>query len=200
MDATIIHTLGDSHAEFTFKRVRGVSWHTIGAVTMGSVGRPNGYISLDAYLERYNITEDNIVILCFGEIDVRCHIKNRIENGEFLIDIVKSLVDNYLNTVQLSNHRKYWIFSVPPPGKDRETYHEWPYQGTDEERSEYTYQMNLYLKWKCAEMKIPFLNVYDYYKDEKGMLRDGFSPDDAHIVDPNYMYSEIRKLVSYETR
>jgi len=200
MDQVVIHTLGDSHAGFTFKRVRGVTWHTIGPVTMESVGKPKGYVYLNTYLEKYEVKREDIVILSFGEIDVRCHIKPQIETGEFLISIINFLINGYFRTIQLSDHRKYWIFSIPPPGKSRTTYHEWPYRGTDEERSEYTYQMNLYLKWKCIEMGIPFLNVYDYYKDERGMLRDGFSPDDAHIVDPNYIYSEVKKLLDHETR
>jgi len=199
-----IYTLGDSHASksYTFAGIDYVHCNWIGPVTMESVGKSRGNHSsselLDEILQSYNIDVNDVVILCFGEIDSRCIINPRIVNGENEDDVINSLVLNFINTIINSNHKIFWILSITPPvykNVDSENTG-FPFRGKDEERSRYTKKMNTKLRMECERLHIPFVDVYDYYTDELGMLREEIIKDYVHIGDSGYVKNVLDKMIN----
>lgn len=91
-----IHVIGDSHSS-EFSGIKDCFIHHIGPRTMYRVGR-NGLKILN--FKDYNVSENDLVILTFGEIDVRCHIGKQVDfHGRELDEVLSTLVSNYLNTV-----------------------------------------------------------------------------------------------------
>ena len=187
----MIHTIGDSHAKYSFDGIVGVICHHIGPVTMESVGKMRQSKSSSIYLEEilieHKIKNDEVVILCFGEIDVRCRIKPKINNGENEDNVIKSLVSNYIETINNTNHKNFWILGVIPPTCFREETHGYPFLGSDEERSIYCRKINLSLKEMCKKNGIVFLDIYELYKDDRGMLKKELSDNNVHIGNTEFV-------------
>ncbi len=195
----MIHTIGDSHADFSFRGIPNVIRHNIGMVTMESVGKDRKGKSsseiLDDILQQYAIQDEDIVILCFGEIDARCIIYPKIEK-EDINTVINLLVAQYFATILRSKHKNYWIMSVVPAGYYMKIDHAFPYLGSDEERSIYTQKINKILKEQCLSLSIPFLDIYSLYKDEKGMLQKEYSIDGCHINNTSFIFTEMEKYIS----
>jgi hypothetical protein len=190
----MIHSVGDSHARCSFAGIPEVITHEIGPVTMESVGKiRSGFSSsaiLDSIIENQDITKEDTVILCFGEIDVRSKIQPRVDAGERENDIITEIVDDYILTIQESQYyRNIWVLSITPPVSSTEQWNNpgFPFLGTDEARSRYTKKMNKLLRIECKLADIPLLDVYDNYKDEKDMLVSSLSDGSVHIGDTSFV-------------
>jgi len=185
----MFYTLGDSHSIHTFHCVHNLVSHHIGPILMNSVSKQrsvSGFI--DTFVTK-GITPSDIIILCFGEIDCRCHIHPAIESGEKEDDVINDLADNYINILRQLNPYIVWVLSITPPCHDpgQQVYPEgtpFLWKGTDEERSRYTKKMNERLKKNCLDFNIPYLDIYSDYVDEKGMLQPELS-DTKNTWDPH---------------
>ena len=194
----MIHSVGDSHAQWSFKRT-GIVEHEIGAVTMQSIGK-NTSVMLDTIIAGLGITQEDTIIMCCGEIDARCHIQPRIDAGEDEDQIVSNLVANYIERLVNSKFKNMWVLSVTPAW-DYASWEEFiirtpgrsvagdpfPLRGSDGDRARYTKKMNSYLQTTCAEFHIPFVDVYDFYSDDKGMLIRSLSDGTLHIGDTRFV-------------
>ena len=72
-----IFIYGDSHAYFNFKNTPYKNFYEVG-ITMYRIGRDNTIINFDPSMH----TKNSIIVLNYGEIDCRNHIKKQIENGK----------------------------------------------------------------------------------------------------------------------
>lgn len=177
----MLYSLGDSHCDFTFKNIPNVSINRLGPLTMSRVGYLEDNVLPNA-VQNLNLSLNDTLILSFGEIDVRCWASihfNRKQNFSFL----QNWVDRYLYRASTLNTKaKIAILSVPPPAPQSYIHqsHEFPVNGSDQERSLYTEVVNNFLKLGCQKCNFIFLDVYSLYKDEYGMLPQN-QADEQHI-------------------
>ena len=179
----MIYTLGDSHAMTTFAGIAGVGTRTVGAVTLKRAG-------IDPTLLTWAVhclcaKEEDAVILCFGEIDVRCHVKPALDHRKVsLTALLASWVAPYLDVARASRAGRVAIMSVVPPvTTDRAFNATLPVGGSDGERVLYTYSINDLLRSGCIHRGLRYLDVHSEYRGEDGMLREEISDGGVHIKD-----------------
>ena len=201
-----IHTYGDSHAthyggwvDINIGGVEIVTNHLMGKLAY-SFGR-------DKLQVVKGVSENDIIIFCFGEIDCRCHINKYEPEWEHSIDnIVDSYFDNIKINVSRFDNLKTCVFNVVPPLERENPLNLWtevwankngvPATGTDEERKKYTEYMNKKISEKCVEFGYTFFDVYSEYCDEMGFLKRELSDDNCHIGDPIYIVEFLESILS----
>lgn len=194
-----IHTYGDSHAKFTFanfsseeKDIPKITTHWLGPITMYRIGR-DGYFP--------DLVRNSIAIFCFGEIDVRCHVLLQREKGRSVNEILTDLVNKYL--IALANNKgrstHLAIMSLPPPSY-RDIPHpnaDYPFRGTEAERSEWTIIMNKLLKDGCEKQGFYYFDIYTGHADKYGLLYKAYSDDDVHLRNGPFVKIRIIEMVEY---
>lgn len=131
------------------------------------------------------------LIFCFGEVDVRLHIKYKHQQlgtpVEQLIEKTAQRYTSYVHTLRKAGHRIH-IFNVVPTGdfsgKEADKWKQglsYPFNATFEERSSYTEQLNRAYAQYCKELQIPFIDIYPYLVDDQGRRRQGLVFDFAHL-------------------
>ena len=94
----MIYVFGDSHAKFNFIDCPfPIKILEENSITMYRVGRDKEII----HFNKQYLGKENVFVFCFGEIDCRAHITKQVELGREKEEIIKSLVDSYLNTIRL---------------------------------------------------------------------------------------------------
>jgi len=193
----MIHTYGDSHADFSFRNIESIIKHPVASITMKSAGKESNIKHIKKMFKDFGIKRKDNIILCFGEIDCRAHIHNEEDKNK----AIEGLVENYFKTI-IALRNKYIniiIMSVPPPAHNTIIItHEFPFRGSDNERSGYTKKMNELIESNCKKNDICFLNIYNDYKDEKGMLKTELSNDkldcDVHIGDTSFIKKRLQTM------
>jgi peptidylprolyl isomerase len=174
----MIYIIGDSHS-LMFRNIQDCIIHPIGPVTMHRIGR-DGFNIKDC-----GISENDIVVFTFGEIDVRCHIGLQRDKYDRDIDeIIETLSENFMQAI-LENDRQftnvhYVICSVVPPCNAGYN-PEFPFYGTLADRINITKRLNEKLKNKSELNNIGFIDIYDYYSIETGELDLSISDGSVHI-------------------
>lgn len=134
-----LYFIGDSHAN-SFKGIGNVVY--LGPVTMWKIAR-----------EGIEFNKKGLKFFVFGEIDVRCHLGKGYN--------IKELVDAYVK--RLEKFDNVGIVGITPPTKikiaDRKDF---PVVGTDEQRIEWTKELNGELERHCKERGWWFLDVSSY--------------------------------------
>lgn len=173
--APSIHVIGDSHS-WEFRGIPGCMEHYLGPVTMHRMGRDR----LDA--AHFSVNPGDAVVLAFGEIDVRCHIgRQRDHNERSLDEIIYTLATNYLEQIASAfPNINLIVYSVTPPS-DIVNNREYPIYGSLEDRVNITQLLNQALKLLAPRYGIDFLDVYDDYADEQGVLCVDLSDHNVHI-------------------
>ncbi len=200
----MLYTIGDSHADFTFRRIPGVQAYHLGPWTMNRVGR-DGF-------EKFNVSNLSYprgerLICCFGEIDVRCHLHKFVSEYEEqlklsdcsseIIDPIDKLATNYINTLLCC--RPYYnicVMSVPPPCYAKRVVYnrDFPVKGTDEERVTYQRKLNAKLKLLCSQYDLEFLDLDPLYADENGMINLIHSDDGIHVSNRAPLAEKLQQL------
>jgi hypothetical protein len=154
----------------------------------------------------YNFKKDHndanrIFCLCYGEVDVRCHIGGHVEKGRRLTDICYELVLAYFNTIMnnITKYKQIIIIAIPPPVAKEDHTHNHPgipFVGTNEERVHYTDVMNGLLKEFCDQFSYTYFNPYDPYKRSDGSLEYSLSDHCLHIGDNAHFLEELYKVVN----
>ncbi|MCF8055262.1 MAG: SGNH/GDSL hydrolase family protein [Desulfocapsa sp.] len=131
------------------------------------------------------------LIFCFGEVDVRLHIKYKhLQLGisvDQLIDKTAERYTSYVYKLRKEGYRIH-IFNVVPTGDFLgEAAEKWirglnyPFTATYEERSSYTVKLNRAYGSYCYKFQIPFIDIYQYLVDDTGRRRQDLVFDFAHI-------------------
>ena len=111
-----IFTFGDSHSLHPFNKLAYVNRNTIGAVLAFSIGRDR-LARLD--LRKFPVSDGDIVIFCFGEIDCRCHIHKYVTEENSYQSIIKTIVDSYFEGLReiVAPFKKLqvYVYNVVPP-------------------------------------------------------------------------------------
>jgi hypothetical protein len=186
-----ISVIGDSHVGAFSPYCR---LCTLGPVTMYSLttDKLNEYIVY--LLERKEIDVDGWWIFCTGEIDVRCLLHKQInEYGRKEDETIETLVDNYISNLHKLNHTKLAISTTVAPAKTegfevQQKYtinSDYPFKGSDQERSRWSKKLNHYLINKCIEKNITYLDIYSLFKDDEGFLDHQYIDADMIHVSKN---------------
>jgi|TARA_R110000868_G_scaffold72567_1_gene211335 lysophospholipase L1-like esterase len=147
---------------------------------------------IEQAIEEYNVTKNDYVFLCFGEIDIRNHIGfNVIKNNISIIEGIKICVDKYMETVLYLKNKNInvGVYGSPPSSVGNLSPIDF---GDVIKRNEMTIEFNEYLKTKCLENNIPFKDI-----SKKLMLPDG-STDPKYIMDDIHLSQESMPFILTE--
>ena len=192
----MIYVFGDSHAKFNFINCPfPIKILEENSITMYRVGRDKEII----HFNKQYLGKDNIFVFCFGEIDCRAHITKQVQLGREKEEIIKSLVDSYLNTLRLliTEYDKIIICEVPPATRESD-YHilhnNFPFYDTDKERVENTLRMNSYLK-EATKNTFVLLEYHEYYARADGTLKYELSDQCVHIKENTYIHEQLFNII-----
>jgi hypothetical protein len=164
----MIHLIGDSHVN-SFK---GFFWkHYLGAVTLKRIGVDEDILSF--------VKKRWTCYFCFGEIDIRCHVKNWL-HGKEIDTVISEWVNKYCDRLKTLGCKVGIVSVTPPTSKEFADTKEYPVSGTDDERILYTKRMNYYLKEKCLENGWKYIDTYTPH-EVNGMLPREKSDGTVHI-------------------
>ena len=192
-----IHTLGDSHAYTGWSTLDipsvTIITHWLGPKLMHSFNR-DGFD-----LRTLSLRQDDFVIFCFGEIDVRCHIHNWVRDD--FHSTIDTLISDYFSRISKCVSEltgifvKVGVYFIPPAAK-KETSNEnkeYPFSGTDDERKMYVTYMNQQMRDKCNQYGFIFFDLFDAYCDD-GFLKREMSDGHVHIKNTQPLIDFIRSL------
>ena len=167
---------------------------------MFRIGRDNIIINFN----KNEVNINDIIVLVYGEIDCRCHIKRQINMGNNEDEIINELVNNYFITIKnntIDCGLKIIIVGVIPPTKqsDYETLHgpilhEFPFVGSDENRVRYTNKLNKLLEEISNKNGYIFYNPYYYYTRDDGTLKYELSDSTVHLGNNSFFLEKFIEL------
>lgn len=186
-----IFIYGDSHAIFSFKRLTLFHEnHGTPSVTMHRIGRDKYVVNAQPAKHQ----SDSTVVVCYGEVDCRCHVQRQIDQGRLEDEVLRELADAYFATLDrgLSVVRHVVVVGIIPPTECREheaihgpITHAFPFVGTDTDRARYTAKMNRLLEEHCRTRapRFVYFNPYLPYTRPNGCLRHEYSDTNVHLGD-----------------
>jgi hypothetical protein len=176
-----LFAVGDSHANSNFGNDPRIHVRYLGPMTMHRIAR-DGRRAIS--LNRLGIFRRDIVIWCFGEIDVRCHlIKQRDLQRISIPALADSLARDYLRSIAAIQaeiaERKTVILAVIPP-TDRGNNADFPKVGSLEERVNARKLLNAALEKYSSEFGFTYLDPYGPFTDPSGGLKLEMSDGSVH--------------------
>lgn len=204
-----IVSVGDSHSQILAGASKGrVSRVYLGPITLyqfSNSKRNQMIFDIPNLFKDNNFIGEDIndksvlVIYCLGEIDVRCNWNKQI--NEYKADEDKFIEDlvNEAFITALSIRKPFGFISIPP-AVDKEHIVEndaskaYPVRGSNEDRARWVKKLNSYLKAKCLENDCVFIDIWEYYADENGLLIRELSDGNVHIREGKYIGIELDKL------
>lgn len=172
----MIHCIGDSHsAVFSGEEKMQPTWpeqasnllpyfksYRIGPATAYQLANKQPLI--EYLINTINLTENDSIMFCFGEVDIRAHlIKQSQLQDKPVSELVVECVDRYITS--LLNYKKFTnnilVWGPIASWSDKKVYTGGPSYGTNKERNEVTEQFNNYLKDKCEENSFKFITIFD---------------------------------------
>jgi hypothetical protein len=184
----ILHVLGDSHRIAIFNAAKETGLQVTEDLgegyTIARIGAQKLELINIADKNKFNISEGDAICFVFGEIDCRTHLckPKNFKNYKELIDeivlryfeAIKMNAEQYKNLKVLVNNVVPAVSVIDNPqllehyGPQTNT--PYPFNGTDEERKIVADYMHVKYKEYCKKFNFIFIDVYDKYCDEKGML------------------------------
>jgi hypothetical protein len=193
----MIHAIGDSHANATFAGVANIARHTVGPMTMWRAGRGEDSTLADA-VAALNLQPTDVLILCFGEPDIRRHVYAHTSDYEDGIEgVLRKLSERYLTraTTLPANGAQLAILSVTPPTRaPLVPTKSWPFSGNDAERAYATVKLNELLRCDCEKHGMLYVDVFAEYVDEQGMMDIRRSSDTVHVTEWSGVLRVLGKL------
>lgn len=196
------YTMGDSHSGVFSKSKYFTKQFWLGGLTMNRIGREIiDFKSIDACpIEpvHYSIPNDGIILVSFGEIDVRNHIHKQVELGRDINEICNTLVSNYIRCIIYNrelNGYNIAILAINPPRRNDDPSIEM--KGNDDQRKSYQVLLNLYLYHYCKDNSLYLLDLTSYYSDKDGFLDKNKRDDTIHLVFSDYMEESIEKMLDH---
>jgi hypothetical protein len=162
-------------------------------------------IPLPAGVALVRFRRGDVALFCFGEIDVRCHIKgNAAKHPGGLEGMLREMVGAYLDrimTLDVGEARR-GVVSVCPPNPSRQFC---PNDVTDRERVAYTSRLNALLSEGCTARGIDYVDIHSSYAGHDGMLPVSLAePGGTHIWSTDRVREVLRgmgmlsgKVISY---
>lgn len=123
---------------------------------------------------------DDKVLFCFGEVDIRAHLKKQMYlQNKTINEVVKECVDRYIKTLIHFKDKGYSVMAWGPIASWHESkpYHGGPSFGTCLERNQITKEFNRYLGELCNENGITFISIFNDMVDENNITIAGYLDD-----------------------
>ena len=190
---------GDSHAYFSFKDIPCYNFY-VPSVTMFRVGRDNTIINFNNIIHNNN----SVILISYGEVDCRCHIKKQIELGRDEDEVICSLITNYFNTINnnVIVYKHIIVVGIIPTTKIenfellyKDVENSYPFVGTNDERVRFTNKMNELIQKKCGEYGYIYFYPYSRYTDIDGCLNYELSDKNVHIENNQNIMYEFHNLL-----
>jgi hypothetical protein len=179
----LIHCIGDSHASFFsgYDRIQPgypepsdnkypfFTCYRLGAVLAYNLPRSGtkeqGREKLLQLLSA--LPQNATVLLCFGEIDCRCHLLKQAEvQGKPIDDIVTTCIESYFRAIDEIVEKGFEVIvwnAVPSSNTNNEEY---PVYGSLEARNKCTVLFNRHLEKECKSRNLFFLSIYQKLLDK----------------------------------
>jgi hypothetical protein len=147
---------------------------------------------IEQAISEYNITDNDYVFTCFGEIDIRNHIGFNIGENQTVFDVIEETVNRYMRTVLYLKNKGINVGVYGPPASSIG----WSTSGRQYKdvifRNIMTLNFNNLLKDRCNKNSIPFKDISKYM-----ILPDG-STDQKYIMDDIHLSQEAMPLLKKE--
>lgn len=180
----MIHCIGDSHAAvFSGLEAMVPIWpeksnDTIEFFRSYRIGPATAYqlenkIDILNEIIQINVDRENDYILfCFGEVDIRAHLIKQSQIQSVNINtLIHECVDRYFRVILYYKELGYKVLAWGPIASWHESkkYTGGPSFGTCLERNEVTKEFNDYLKLRCEQYSIGFVSIFIKMVDEKNI-------------------------------
>ena len=135
------------------------------------------------------------VMIVFGEIDIRCHIKNHGgDDYKSLIDDMSSTINGIVESYK-DSYNLHLCSITPPMCEDKciSTNINLPFVGDDEYRSEVTLYFNSKLKEICVTNNIGYFDTHTQFSDENNMIDFGKSDKIVHAIKTKELEDYIKE-------
>ncbi len=198
MGNEIIHCIGDSHVTFfsgydkiqpeyplpSTNKYTNLQSYRLGAVLAYNLNKlgtsEKGKEKLFDLIEK--IDKNESLLLCFGEIDCRCHLIKQAELQKLpLSSIVKDCVQQYFETIDEIRSIGFRIIILGVVPSPRENYPEYPTYGTISERNMCSEMFNNLLEYECLRRNIVFVSIFRYLVNRRMNTKSGFFFDSIHL-------------------
>jgi hypothetical protein len=137
------------------------------------------------------IEENQNIILCFGEIDIRYHILKQNKNYKQTIDDMIIEFYNYMKAYV--NKYKIHICSIIPPMSSKLSEEQIPFIGTDEERRDVTIYFNQKLEDISKKLNFGFFDLTPLYSNDDKMLSVDKSDNIVHAIKTIELEDKIKQ-------
>lgn len=195
-----LYSIGDSHSGTLHPWAKQIH---LGAETIHSLTTGKCDHTFKSFLETGFLKKDGLWAFTLGEIDVRCHVYNQIhKKGRDEDVVIIDLISRYFGKV-CTMHDDIALMSIVPPiqydvrkeevDKDP-SFAIYSITGSDEERARYTRKINEGLEKISKQLGILYLDVYNLYKDENGMLPIDISDGNVHILNREKVGNYLKEL------
>jgi hypothetical protein len=180
----MIHCIGDSHAAvFSGREEMAPAWPERSSDTLSffrsyRIGPATAYQLenkipvINDILHSCVNKEDDSILFCFGEVDIRAHLVKQAELQKVPIEqIVEECVDRYFRVILYYKELGYKTLTWGPiaswhPSK---VYLGGPSYGTCEERNRATQLFNERLELRCKQYSIEFISIFNRMVDSDGI-------------------------------
>jgi len=183
----IYYVFGDSHGNELLNLDLPNIYHcSEPSITMHRIGRDNSVV----WCQEEYMSEDSIVISCYGEVDCRCHIKRQELAGRDVDEVIETLVEKYIATISriFKQCKKVLVFGVIPTCRKADydahvsAASVFPFVGTDKERVYYTDKVNERLEHYCKiHNNLLYVYPYGFARRDDGTLNYEVSDLNVHI-------------------
>ena len=169
----MIHCIGDSHASiFCGSEHMQPEWparskdtleyfrsYRIGPATAYQLETKRSIIN---QILRLIDKENDYLLFCFGEVDIRAHLKKQMDlQNRDVKSIVKECVDRYFETIMFYKNQRINVMVWGPIASwDEPKPYPGPSFGSCLERNEITREFNEYIKFLCEAQGIDFITIF----------------------------------------
>lgn len=144
-----------------------------------------GFQKTNWLIEKKLIPQNSIILLCFGEIDIRCHvIKQAKLHNKPIEKIVDNILSRYLGYIKCLQEKGFKIITWGPIPSQKE---EWilnqfyPRVGTEIERNIATKLFNEKLNKLAIENNFINCSIYDKLVDSDNLTLAEYIADECHL-------------------
>jgi hypothetical protein len=136
---------------------------------------------IEQVISEYEITTEDYIFLCFGEIDIRNHIGFQSRKNNISISQgIQICIDRYMETILYLKDKgwKVGVYASPPSSVGNQTPIDF---GDVLTRNKMTIEFNEYLRVKCLESDIIFKDISKQLMLPDGTTDQKFIMDDIHL-------------------
>jgi len=142
---------------------------------------------LNNIINDYHIGSDDLILLCFGEIDIRAHIGFK----DVVDDAITECVDRYVSVLEelKRNGLNVGVFAPYASLPNELTYNVGKNYSNSQTRNKITTTFNHYLKQRMDELGMTFRDIHHL------MLNDDYSSNQIYFKDNIHASKEVLPFI-----